>query len=169
MFGYLIPKLLIVNVFGVPFVRKKQCINVPQELRGTFDGLQHYFDSHTREVLVKAGQFHEHKTYTLCCEINSLTKRVVSAFSSENLLLNAYRQDLLAMPTLLCMDASYRLVLEGHSVFLFGTHGVDHKFHIICMGACSTEDTAAHRSMYEAVVTEVERVVRDRAVRGLGI
>ena len=118
---------------------------------------------------MKAGQFHEHKPYTLCCEINALTKRVVSAFSSENLLLNAYRQDLLAIPTLLCMDASYRLVLEGHSVFLFGTHGVDHKFHIICMGACSTEDTAAHRSMYEAVVTEVERVVRDRAVRGLGI
>jgi len=138
-------------------------------LRGTFDGLQHYFDSNTREMLEKTGRFHEHKVYTLYCEINSSTPRVVSVFSSENLLLNAYRQDLLAMPTLLCMDASYRLLLEGHSVFLFGTHGVDHKFHIICMGAGSMEDTAAHRSMYEAVVTEVERLVLDRTQRGIYI
>ena len=100
---------------------------------------------------------------------HSSTKRVVTAFSSENLLLNAYRQDLLAMPTLLCMDTSNRLVLEGHSVFLFGTHGVDHKFHIICIRVGSTEDHAAHRSMYEAVVTEVERLVLDRTLRKIDI
>ena len=76
---------------------------------------------------------------------------------------------MLALPTLLCMDASYRLVLEGYGVFLFGTRAVDHKFHIICMGVSSTEDTAAHRSMYEAVVTEVERLVLDRTQRGIYI
>ena len=160
---------LFLNALGVPSNRKSHCSNVPAYLRGTFDGLQHYFDSNTREMLENTGRFHEHKAYTLCCEIDSSTKRVVFAFSSENLLLNAYRQDLLAMLTLLCMDASYRLVLEGHSVFLFGTHGVDHKFHIICMGAGSPEDTAAHRSLYEAVVTEAESLVLDRTLRGIDV
>jgi len=149
--------------------RQAQDANIPRPLRGTFDGLQHFFDQMDRGKLVAAGKFHEHTSNTLCCEINAETKRVVSAFSTENLLLNAYRQSQLGMPSLLCIDASYRLVIEGHRCFLFGTTGVDHKFHIIFMGVCSTEDTAAHRSMYDASVREVERIVADRSERGVWI
>ena len=159
------------NFFDCVFClsRQAQDANIPRLLRGTFDGLQHFFDQKERDRLVAAGTLHEHTSYTLCCEINAETKRVVCAFSSENLLLNAYRQSQLGMPSLLCMDASYRLVIEGHRAFLFGTTGVDHKFHIIFMGVCSSEDTAAHRSMYDASVREVERIVADRSERGIGI
>jgi len=149
--------------------RHEQNANIPGNLRGTFDGLQLFFDKQKRETLEAAGELTLDKPYALCCEIDADSKRVVCAFSSENFLLNAYRQDHLGMPSMLCIDASYRLVVEGHMCFLFGTQGVDHKFHTIFMGVCSSEDTAAHRSTYDASVKEVERLVADRSARGVGI
>ena len=122
-----------------------------------------------RATLDAAGELSLNQAYTLCCAIDADSKRVVCAFSQDNVLLNAYRQDLLGMPSMLCIDASYRLVKEGHMRFHFGTQGVDHKFHIIFIHVCSSEDTAAHCSMYDSSVKEVKFLVSDRSARGVDI
>ena len=121
-----------------------------------------------RATLEAACELSLDQAYTLCCAIHADSKRVVCAFYSENVLLNAYRQDYLGMPSVLCIDASYRLVIEGHMRFYFGTQGVDHKFHTIFIHICSVEDTSAHRSIHDSSVKEVEFLVADRSARGIG-
>ena len=52
---------------------------------------------------------------------------------------------------------------------LFGTSGVDHKFHIIAFIMTSSEDHHAHASAFRATVREIERVVHDRSTRGIPV
>ena len=79
--------------------------------------MTHFFSSKTRQELILAETFTEHTPYTILQQVNSESGRVVVALSSENLLLNAYRQSATGLPSLLCMDASHKLVLGRNSFF----------------------------------------------------
>lgn len=58
---------------------------------------------------------------------------------------------------------------EGFPVIMFGTQGVDHKFHIVATVLSSSEDQEAHEQAYSAIVREVESIVHDRSSRNIPI
>lgn len=91
--------------------RREQESNVPRDLRGTFAGVNHLGRENTREHLMAAGTFHEHRAYTLFSETNPETGRLTVVISTENLLLNAYRQSVCGLPSQISLDASHRVVL----------------------------------------------------------
>ena len=133
---------------------------VPSELRGTFGGVSTLAEGKSRQALMDKGLFGPHSVYVCGTPIiNSQTQIITLACSSENLLANAYRQQFAGLPRLVCVDATHRLVLEGHCNLLFGTVDASQKFHIIGYGVCSKEDTAAHVHILRCLKTEVERVV----------
>ena len=47
-------------------------------------------------------------------------------------------------------------------MIMFGTQGVDHKFHIVATVLSSSEDQEAHEQAYSAIVREVESIVHGR-------
>ena len=51
--------------------------------------------------------------------------------STENLLLNAYRQEQFGIPGILQIDCTHRVVLEGHVCMLFGTVDAAQHFHTV--------------------------------------
>jgi len=80
---------------------------------GTFGALSTLLAKMEREYLVALGGFTEHTTFVLgeplvCPE----TKQVTVAMSTENLLLNAYRQADYGLPKLVCVDTTHRLIVE---------------------------------------------------------
>ena len=68
------------------------------------------------------------------------------------------------MPTLVAIDTTHRLIVEGYNVMPVGTVSVDQKFHIIGYGICDKEDQEAHDFVVSALFAEVHRVVRARAL-----
>lgn len=86
---------------------------------------------------------------------------VCIAFSTENLLANAYRQTRFGLPSLVLVDTTHRLVLEGHNNMLFGVVDAAQHFHTIGYGICSKEDTAAHAHIAACLKKEIERVMQE--------
>ena len=84
------------------------------------------------------------------------------AYSTENLLLNAYRQQQHGFPSILHVDCTHRLVVEGHACMLFGTVDAAQKFHIIGYGICNKEDDTAHQHVFRCLKAEVESIVAQR-------
>ena len=72
--------------------------------------------------------------------INSDNQNITIAYSTPNLLKNAYRQQQYGLPAILQVDTTHRLVLEGHNNMLFGTLDAAQHFHIIGYGLCHSED-----------------------------
>ena len=82
--------------------------------RGTFGGLSVICEKLEVAHLKATNDFHAHKAF-ICGEplIVPETGKVTLAISTENLLLNAYRQSVLGLPSLVCIDTTHRLVHEG--------------------------------------------------------
>ena len=86
--------------------------------------------------------------------------------SSENLLLNAYRQQQSGMQQFLCVDTTHRLTKEGYPVFPLGTVDIGQRFHIIAYMTASNAGSADFTYFMQETKKEVERVVRLYATRG---
>ena len=86
--------------------------------------------------------------------------------SSENLLLNAYRQQQSGMQPFLCVDTTQRLTKEGYPTFPLGTVDIGQHFHIIAYMVASNEGNADFTYFMQETKKEVERVVRLYAERG---
>ena len=138
--------------------------SVPQELRGSFGALQLWVQDNTRDALQKAGTFGAHTTFVCGTpQINPDNQTVNLAYSTENLLLNAYRQAQHGIPQLVQVDCTHRLVVDGHACMLFGTVSTAQKFHIIGYAVCDKEDDAAHDHVFRSLKGEVERIVAERS------
>ena len=87
------------------------------------------------------------------------------ALSSENLLLNAYRQQDFGLPSYVCIDTTHRLVVEGHCCMAVGTMSITQQFHIIGYGICSHEDVRAHEHVLCSIRDAVNAVVADRKAK----
>ena len=135
---------------------------VPAEASGRFAGVTVFVDSRRKAMLQAAGNFGPHSSY-VCGEpwIDSDQQTINIAFSTPNLLLNAYRQQLFGVPTILQVDTTHRLVLEGHNNMLFGTQDVAQHFHIIGYGICNKEDTKAHEHIMRCLAQEAELLVAE--------
>jgi len=141
--------------------------DVPRELRGTFGGVGHFVEQRSRAKLEAAGNFGHHTVYTVGePKIDPETQTICIAMTSENLALNAYRQTCYAMPTYVCVDSTYRLIVEGHNCMLFGTTGPDQRFHAFGMGICSSEDEAAHLHVIRCLQAEINRLVARKRLAG---
>ena len=144
---------------------------VPAEASGSFGGVQIFVDTHSKAALTAAGKLKLHTTY-VCGEplIDSESQTIAIAFSTRNLLLNAYRQQCFGLPSIIQVDTTYRLVLEGHCNMLFGTqHHSTRMFHIIGYGICSKEDETAHAHVMKCLAQEVEMLVAEHRVKQEGI
>ena len=141
---------------------------VMTEGRGnTFGGLSSILEKYERDYLVArlGASFNEHTAYLLGPPlVVPETGRVTYAISTENLLLNAYRQTRFGLPPLLQVDTTHRLMVESQfCCMLIGTSSVTQHFHVIAYGVCSHEDIAAHEYVLRQVFRAVDAVVADRA------
>ena len=136
---------------------------VPAELKGKYGGVHMFANSHLRSALEKSSVFGPHSAYVCGTPlIDAEDNRIAIAFSTENLLLNAYRQDLSSIQTHVQVDTTHRLVLEGHNSMVFGCVDAAQHFHVIGWGVCSHEDTAAHAHVIKCLKAEVESIVQQR-------
>lgn len=90
-------------------------------------------------------------------------------FSTENLLLNAYRQQCSGVPSFLCVDYTHRLVKEKYNLCVLGTVDPAQHLHVIAMAMTSHEDEATHKYIFEAVRDEVNALVAERSATGTDI
>ena len=105
---------------------------VPAELQGTFGGVRLWAEQHTRPALIARQQFGIHAPYVLGTpQIDPESAVINIAISTENLLLNAYRQSVHGMPTIVHVDCTHRLVLDGHACMLFGTVDAAQQWHSV--------------------------------------
>ena len=143
--------------------KKAKDVIVPHELRGTFGGVQHWVDAHSRDALTKRNVFGAHSVFVCGTPVvDAEANNITIAYSTENLLLNAYRQQTHGFPSIVQVDCTHQLVLQGHLCILFGTVDAGQHFHTIGYGLCATEDTVAHEHVFRALKNEVERVVSQR-------
>ena len=91
--------------------------------------------------------------------INSDNQNITIAYSTPNLLKNAYRQQQYGLPAILQVDTTHRLVLEGHNNMLFGTLDAAQHFHIIGYGLCHSEDQATHTRIMKCLAQEAEIII----------
>ena len=146
---------------------KEQEKIMPREMRGKFAGVSRFCEQRSRAALEARSTFGPHTAYVVGDPvIDSETQEMIVALSTENLILNAYRQTCYGLPTYVCVDATHRLVVEGHSTLLFGTTGPDQRFHAFAYACCSSENQRAHALVACAIQQEVERLVAVKAASG---
>jgi len=90
--------------------------------------------------------------------------RVRIVFSSENLLLNAYRQQCSGKPAMLCVDYTHRLVFEKYNVCVMGNVDPTQHFHLVALAMTSDESEDTHKHVFELVRDEVNSIVQARSV-----
>ena len=133
--------------------------------RGTYGALCRALEKLERDYLVAQGGFTEHTPHLLGPPlVVPETDRATFAISTENLLLNAYRQSQFGLPSMLSVDTTHRLVVEGHCCMAVGTMSPTQHFHTIGYGICSHEDTAAHEHVIGQIKDAVNAVVHARAL-----
>ena len=132
-----------------------------------YGGLVAYLESRKKDVLLCDGLFNSH-TISLLGEpiVVPEEHRITVALSSENLLLNTYRQEDFGLPSYVCVDTTHRLVVEGHCCMAVGTMSATQHFHIIGYGICSHEDVRAHEHVLCAIRDAVNSVVAERQAKG---
>ena len=109
-----------------------RCAVVPKELQGSFGGLKVWAEHNSRERLTKRGEFGIHTTYVCgTAQIDADNAKINMAYSTENLLLNAYRQGQHGIPSIVHVDCTHRVVIEGHVSMLFGTVDTAQHFHVV--------------------------------------
>ena len=90
---------------------------------------------------------------------------VCIVFSTENLLLNAYRQQCSGFPAFMCVDFTHRLVLEKYNLCVIGTVDPAQHFHFIALAMTSHEDEVTHERIFKLVRYEIDAIVEERAVK----
>jgi len=88
--------------------------------------------------------------------------RVVVIFSTENLLLNAYRQQTSGMPSLVCVDYTHRLNLEGFNMCVVGTISPSQHFKAIGFAVATDENAETHQLIFDKLKAEISAVVEAR-------
>ena len=102
----------------VAFQRQSKRQRVSEQLdgsvRGTYGALCTLLEKMDYSILSALDTFNEHTVYVLGEPlVVPSTGLVTVAFSTENLLLNCYRQAQYGLPTLICVDFTHRLIAES--------------------------------------------------------
>ena len=66
----------------------------------------------------------------------------------------------------LCIDTTYRIIVEGHGLMLIGTMSVNQNFHTIAYAIVSKEDEVAHTLVLATLKKGVESLFNERVIHG---
>ena len=137
------------------------------------EGLLKWATENTRSTLLKTLKTTHlplHQAFVCGEPTVDVTNNIIGiAISTENLLLNARRQQEYGLPTVVSVDTTHKLVLEGHCNLLLGNVDSGQHFHTIGYGFCSNEDTQMHTRIVCCLVEELEKVVEQRFQDGMEI
>ena len=99
---------------------------------------------------------------------NSEEQYFVCVFSTNNLLLNAYRQlaSIGHQAIILGVDTSYRYTKEKHGLMPIVVTNPGQEGKIVACAVCSKEDKEAHKVIFQKVKEEVEAVVNELINKG---
>lgn len=124
-------------------------------------------EARRKKELVAKGLFTEHSVFTLGVKYKPDHNVFVAIFSSENLLLNAYRQaSSWGQPLLVAADTSYRLTQEGNGVYPICTVSPGQQTKTIAYAILSKEHSNIQKYIFGKVKYWVEKVVAVRLDRG---
>lgn len=90
-----------------------------------------------------------------------------AVFSSDHLLLNAYRQWYNSHDIIIYVDTSYRYTWEGAGIMPIMTASPCQSGHHIAYALCSTESTECHEKVLEILKRGVEEVVNRKIEEGV--
>ena len=114
-------------------------------------------------------QYSEHTVFVLdgykvsTSDSDPPTQTIIVAISTENLLLNAWRQSLMGVPTYLAQDTTYRVIVEGFGVVPVGTVSPTQYFHPIAWAVTRQENDEHLKWIMQMVQTAVEAIVQEKA------
>lgn len=113
--------------------------------------------------------FNEHSVYLLQdkYKADSSTWKLFSAFSTNNLLLNAYRQVQCGQDVFFGIDTSYRYNNKKCGLMPIKTLTLTQEGKTIAYGFVSNEDKTAHTFVLEIVKQSVEDIVNDLVRTGI--
>jgi hypothetical protein len=162
---------------------------LPSDAANTYAGIRLRAESTTKAKLKAEGTFTKHTTYTIAHDVRvpedkdvglsvgarSFKKRkqddepdpgagafLCVVFSTENLLLNAYRQQVSGMPGIMCVDYTHRLTHEGFNLCVVGTTSPSQNYKQIGFALASDETQATHELIFAALRKEIGAVVAER-------
>lgn len=110
--------------------------------------------------------FNEHSTYLLGLQSCSESKKIIAVISTENLLLNAYRQRFWGQPVAFACDASYRVTREGNGIYPVVTISLGQKTKTIAYAIISNKKHQMQKFIFSSIKEEVEKIVRARTLLG---
>jgi len=110
--------------------------------------------------------FNEHTTYLVGDEIlqSAEKEELCGVISTENLLLNGYRQSFYGQPTFFAVDTSYRYTHEKHGLYPIITVAptVSPSRHFIAYAFLAKENKAHQEYALSVVKAEIERIVQEK-------
>ena len=118
-------------------------------------------------------QFGKDTVFLVNDEVHLETKddgqvRFYCVLSTENLLLNAPRQQATGQEIVLAVDASYRYVVErDHGLFVVKTINHSQTAKVIAYAICNREDEPALTWIFKSIKVEVERIVNRLIAEGV--
>ena len=143
------------------------------QMQGSRAAFERLFQTHQKETLIKSESFTWHKPYIFgtpqlsSVDDSGAESPVVICMATENMLLNAYRQQQQGLPAYLCIDTTHRLITaDGFCLLIIGTMSPTQHFHDIAYAIVSKEDTETHALVIKQTVAEVEAVVELYARNG---
>jgi hypothetical protein len=110
--------------------------------------------------------FNEHTAYLLGDEYYCEGVNKFAVFSTENMLLNAYRQSCYGQDMLLSVDTSYRYTNEDFALLPVFNVSPDQTGHRIAYALLNKESAVAHEVAFRIIKAEVEKVVAARRNAG---
>ena len=145
---------------------KARAVYMTEGTGNSFGGLSSILEKLEKSYLCQNDLFNEHSVYLLGeALVVPEAHRVTFALSTENLLLNAYRQSCFGLPPMLAVDTTHRLMIaSNYCCMLVGTMDVVQHFHIVAYAICSHEDADAHEYVFREVFKAVDAVAASRAM-----
>ena len=89
-----------------------------------------------------------------------------AVFSTENLLLNQYRQLQTGQDMFFAVDTLYRYTTEDFALMTIFVVSLDQVGHRVAYALCNKESAAAHEAVFKIIKQGVELVVNDCIFRG---
>jgi hypothetical protein len=137
----------------------------------TYDGLAAMIRLYRRHELQREGGDFNRNTLYVCgddfvCNSEEGKERVAVVFTSENLLLNCYRQSTTGQDLTLAVDASYRYTWQGYGLLVVKVIDFAQTAHSVAWALVSKEDDDAHVFVFQQLVKELERLVEKYVQEG---
>ena len=134
---------------------------------GTFGSLRETYEE-KRRCRIPEYKFTENTCFLVGDKyiVDSENQRQCGVLSTENLLLNAYRQSCLGMDMFFNIDCSYRYTTAGYGLMIVQVCDPNQHGHIVAYAYVSNKDQAMHTFVFKMIKDELESIIQKK--RDLG-